>query len=117
MIACPPTARLSRPQSSSPTRLAEEAGGPAKRGAEHLMKAAEGKFSFLFLQVGVFFTEAIYASGGIHEALFACIERMATGAYFHMHFFAFGGEDFNLMAAGAAYHCLVQLRMDTFFHG
>lgn len=71
---------------------------------------------FLFLYIGVFFTEAVNTSGRVHKALLARIERMAMGADFHVYAFALGGQSFNFKSAGTGDFCIMQFRMKILFH-
>lgn len=64
----------------------------------------------------VFFAEFINPAGSIHNALFARIKWMASGADLDLQVFAQHGTGYKTVAATASYCNLLILRMDIWFH-
>ena len=69
------------------------------------------------IKLGVLFTEAVNTASRVKEALLAGVKGMASGAHFHVHMFALGGEHAFFVAASAGDSGIEHFGMNIFFHG
>ena len=76
----------------------------------------EEKNRLFLLKLGVLLAEAVNATSRVQETLLARKEGVASGADFHMHLLALGGQDMFLVAAGTSDGGVVNLGMNIFFH-
>jgi len=76
-----------------------------------------GGFGLAGVALGVLAAEALDATGGVHELLFAGEEGVAGGADFDADVALVGGTGHKCVAAGAVHAGFVVSRMDGWLHG